>query len=71
MERENDIIKDSYYLINKFHKDGKSVTQLHIQKLMFIFEAYYMNVKNIDSLYECGYNAWNFRTCSTKIVSKI
>ena len=44
MERENYIIQDSYYLINLFHKDRKVVTQLHVQKLMFLFEAYYMNV---------------------------
>ena len=32
MERENDIIQDSYYLINLFHEDGQEVTQLHVQK---------------------------------------
>ena len=35
MERENDIVKDAYYLVSLFKKDNKSVTQLHIQKLMF------------------------------------
>ena len=51
MGRENDIIQDSYYLINLFHKDGKVITQLHVQKLMFIFEAYYMNVTGENKLY--------------------
>ena len=57
MERENDIIQDSYYLINLFHEDGQEVTQLHVQKLMFLFEAYYMNAMDKDKLYECGYKS--------------
>lgn len=60
MERKNDIIQDSYYLINLFHNEGKKITQLHVQKLMFLFEAYYMNAMETDSLYDCGYKAWNF-----------
>ena len=58
---ENDIIKDAYYLINRFNKDGKDVTNMQIQKLMYFFEAYYMNIhKEIDELYECKFNAWAF-----------
>lgn len=57
---ENDIIKDSYYLIKLFNDDEKSITPLHIQKLMYLFEGYYMNVKNTNRLYECDYQAWNF-----------
>ncbi len=60
MERENDIIKDAYYLVNIFKKHKKPVTQIHIQKLMFLFEAYYMNMKEVNSLYECEFKAWNF-----------
>jgi len=57
---ENDIVKDSYYLISLFMNDSKKVTQLHIQKLMYFFEAYYMNEKDCDKLYECNFNAWMF-----------
>ncbi len=57
---ENNIVFDSYYLINLFTKDNREVTQLQIQKLMYFFEAYYMNVKNTDKLYECNFNAWMF-----------
>lgn len=57
---KNDIVKDAYYLINLFHRDNKIVTQLHVQKLMFLFEAFYMNMQNVKSLYECDYHAWNF-----------
>lgn len=60
MERENDIIQDSYYLINLFHKDRKVITQLHVQKLMFIFEAYYINVTGENKLYNCKFKAWSF-----------
>ena len=50
MEHTNNIVNDSYYLVNLFVNDEKEVTQLQIQKLMYFFEAYYMNVKNTDSL---------------------
>lgn len=73
MERENDIIIDSYYLINLFHRDNKGykdVTQLHIQKLMFLFEAYYMNVFDKEKLYDCGYKAWNFGPVAPRLYKK-
>lgn len=70
MEKNNDIIQDSYYLINLYHRDGKSITQLHVQKLMFIFEAYYMNVKDTSSLYECGYKAWNFGPVAPRLYKR-
>lgn len=70
MERKDDIIQDSYYLINLFHADNKIVTQLHIQKLMFIFESYYMNVKDTDSLYDCGYKAWNFGPVAPRLYKR-
>lgn len=60
MEKENNIVYDSYYLINLFNNDGKDVTQLQIQKLMYFFEAYYMNEKKCDKLYDCNFNAWMF-----------
>lgn len=57
---KNNIVYDAYYLISLFLKDNKEVTQLHIQKLMYFFEAYYMNEKNVDKLYDCNFNAWAF-----------
>ena len=51
---EDNIVTDSYYLINLFANDNKKVTQLHIQKLMYFFEAFYMCIKNTDSLYWIG-----------------
>lgn len=70
MERENDIIQDSYYLINLFHRDKKVITQLHVQKLMFLFEAYYMNVTNENKLYDCGYKAWNFGPVAPRLYKR-
>lgn len=60
MEKENDIVKDAYYLVSLFNKEEKNVTQLHIQKLMFLFEAYYMVVTGASKLYDCEFQAWNF-----------
>ncbi len=60
MEHKNNIVYDAYYLVILFHKNQKDVTQLHIQKLMFLFEAYYMNKYKVEKLYECDYHAWDF-----------
>ena len=60
MEYKDDIVHDSYYLISLFNKDDKDITQLQIQKLMYFFEAFYMNVMEVDSLYECSFNAWTY-----------
>lgn len=60
MEYENNIIQDAYYLINKFNNDRKDVTNLHIQKLMYFFEAYYMNVYKVEQLYDCNFCAWAY-----------
>ena len=51
---ENNIVHDSYYLINQFKKAGKKVTQLQVQKIMYFFEAYYMcEHKDIPYLHPC------------------
>jgi uncharacterized phage-associated protein len=57
---KDNIVIDSYYLINLFVNDSKKVTQLQIQKLMYFFEAFYMCIKDTDSLYPCHFNAWAF-----------
>jgi uncharacterized phage-associated protein len=59
-EREHDIVRDSYYLVSLFQKDGKDVTQLQLQKLMYFFEAYCMNRMDVTSLYDCQWNAWDY-----------
>ena len=55
---KDDIVTDSYYLVNLFNSDSKIITQLQIQKLMYFFEAFYMCVSDTDSLYSCHFNAW-------------
>ena len=60
MEYDNNIIHDSYYLVNLYKKARKPVTQLQIQKIMYFFEAYYMCEHNVDRLYDCNFNAWMF-----------
>lgn len=61
MEHKENIIYDAYYLINKFNQNGIKLTNMHIQKLMYFFEAYYMNLhQDIDKLYDCNFNAWAF-----------
>lgn len=60
MEYENNIVYDSYYLINKFKEKELPVTQLQVQKIMYFFEAYYMCEKDVPKLYECNFNAWAY-----------
>ncbi len=60
MEHEHNIIFDSYYLVNLFNDNQQDITQLQIQKLMYFFEAYYMNLKDVNKLYDCNFNAWMF-----------
>lgn len=68
---ENDIVKDAYYLVSLFNRDRKPVTQIHIQKLMFLFEAYYMNMKaDVSCLYKCEFQAWNFGPVATPLYKK-
>lgn len=57
---KNDIVKDSYYLVNLFTENDKKVTQLQIQKLMYLFEAFYMCIEKESTLYNCNFNAWAF-----------
>lgn len=57
-ELKDNIVYDSYYLISLFEQDTKDITQLQVQKLMYFVEAYYMNEKNVDFLYECPFKAW-------------
>lgn len=59
-EYKDNIVHDSYYLINKFKESKKPATQLQIQKIMYFFEAYYMCEKDVPALYECNFNAWMF-----------
>lgn len=66
-EIKNNIVNDAYYLVTLFKNEKRPVTQLHIQKLMFLFEAYYMNVKDVDYLYECNYQAWDFGPVATQL----
>lgn len=67
MVKENDIVEDAYYLVNIFKRHKNPVTQIHIQNLMFLFEAYYMNMKDVDFLYECEFTAWNFGPVATPL----
>ena len=60
MEHENNIIFDSYYLVKIFKDNKQDITQLQIQKLMYFFEAYYMNINDCNKLYDCNFNAWMF-----------
>lgn len=54
---EDDIIQDAYYLIHLFNEGNKEINVSKLCRLMYLFEAYYMNIKDVDSLYDCQFNA--------------
>lgn len=67
---ENAIIQDSYYLINLFKEDSRIITQLVVQKLMYFFEAYYMNMEDTDNHYDCPFKAWTFGPVAMPLYDK-
>ena len=69
-ERKHDIVKDAYYLISKFLDAGKDITNLQVQKLMYFFESYYMNVYNVDKVYDCNFCAWAFGPVAIPLYKK-
>ena len=71
MEYKDDIKQDAYYLIHKFNENNKQVTNMQIQKLMYFFEAYYMNIhKDIEKLYDCNFHAWAFGPVAIPLYKK-
>lgn len=56
----NDIVNDAKCMIKKFNNDSKPVTNLQIQKLMYLYEAFLMNRLDKDIIYDCKFQAWNY-----------
>jgi len=71
MGDENDIVQDAYYLINKFNDNGQEVSNLQVQKLIYFFEAYYMNIYNVDKLYDCNFCAWAYGPVAIPLYKKL
>lgn len=67
---EDEIIRDAYYLINLFNQDNKEIKVTKLCKLMYLFEAYYMNVKDVDNLYDCQFNAGYFGPVSMTLFDR-
>ena len=59
-EIERDIIINSYYVIDYFKKQGESITNLKLQKLMYFLEGLYMALGNEEYLYHQQFLAWDF-----------
>ena len=58
------------YLICKFNNDGKKITQLKLQKLLYFIEAYYMAKYEKDKLYDEDFVAWTYGPVSKKVYSE-
>lgn len=58
---ERDIIINAYYVIYYFNQNGKKITNLKLQKLLYFLEAIYL-IQNRDekSLFDDDFYAWNF-----------
>ena len=69
-EHKDNIIQDAYYLIKKYNDNGKDLSNLEVQKLMYFFEAYYMNVYKVDKLYDCNFCAWAYGPVAIPLYKK-
>lgn len=70
-ELENDIVSDAYYLISRFNSEDKEVTQLQVQKLMYLIEALYCTVTGEIKLYDCNFNAWAYGPVAIPLYKKL
>lgn len=64
---ERDILKNSYYMVNLFQLDNKTITNLKLQKLMYFVEALYMNKTGDNELYDEDWVAWNYGPVSKRL----
>lgn len=67
---ERDIVKCSYYVIFYFKKKGNEVTNLKLQKLMYLMEAIYIAIVDEKSLYNEDFLAREFGPFCKKLDEK-
>lgn len=60
MNFNEDIIENSYYMIDLFHHDKKIITNLQLQKLMYFTECFFMAMNGVDHLYKDECLAWTY-----------
>ncbi len=67
-EINRNIIENSYYMVKLFVDDGKEITNLKLQKLMYFVEAYYMVKNSSESqLFDTEWSAWNYGPVTPKL----
>ncbi len=70
-EINRNIIENSYYMIKLFFDDGKEVTNLKLQNLMYFVEAYYMDSHLEEThLYDLNWTAWNYGVVVSELYQK-
>ena len=57
---ERDILLNAKYIISYFNENGKNITNLMLEKLLYFLEAIYMVVTDEDYLFYEDFCAWNF-----------
>ncbi len=74
MEKERKICRDivicSYYVVSFFNHNGKKLTNLQLQKLMYFLEAFYMIATDDDELYDDDFYAWAYGPVSKKLYNR-
>lgn len=70
MELERDILLNSYYIIDYFKKNGQEITNLKLQKLLYLEEAIYMSASDENYLFVEEFSAWDFGPVSKVIYQK-
>ena len=67
---ERDVVKNSEYIISYYKINGKTITNLEVQKLAYFLEAIYMVYTDEEYLYNEEFSAWNFGPVNTKIYNQ-
>lgn len=67
---ERNVIKNSEYIIAYYNRNGKKITNLELQKLVYFLEAIYMVSTNEEYLFEEQFTAWNFGPVNLEIYNQ-
>lgn len=67
---ERDIMENSKFIIKYFNDNGKDVTNLMLEKLLYFLEAIYMAITDDDKLYNEDFYAFEFGPVSKIIYNE-
>lgn len=70
MKIDRNLYNNAEYIIKFFSLNGKQVTNLKLQKLLYFLEAIYMINTNENKLFDEEFTAWDFGPVSKELYDK-